>query len=290
VATVLERFTADGFLDAIETFKPEFTNLVPTMMLRILREPEVQQRDLSSLRTVVHAAAICPDWVKRGWIELIGADRLVEYYSSSEAIGYAVISGTEWLDHPGSVGQGFSTEIRILDPDTREQMPTGEIGEIFMRQIGLDGPRYEYVGQPRGPITDDGFGSVGDLGYLDKDGYLFIADRRSDMLVSGGSNVYPAEVESAISELEGVVDVAVIGLPHPEWGHAVHAIVEPRPGATLTAAQVIEHCRARLAPYKLPKTVEFVSEPLRNTAGKLRRSALAADRIERAKASTESSC
>jgi len=185
-----------------------------------------------------------------------------------------MIRGDEWLRRPGSVGRGLRTDIRILADDMRE-LPTGEIGEVFLRQHYASGPTFRYVGAPPARSTDDGFTSVGDLGKLDDDGYLYVIDRRSDMIVTGGVNVFPAEVEAALLEHPGVADVAVVGVTDPEWGRRVHAVIEPtdptaRPGVEMLRA----HCRARLARSKVPKTFSFVVSLPRSEAGKLNRVAL----------------
>jgi bile acid-coenzyme A ligase len=189
-----------------------------------------------------------------------------------------MITGGDWLEHPGSVGVGGEYEIRIVDEGGRA-LPAGEIGEIFMRSSTSDEPSFEYVGAPPAARSDDGFTSVGDMGWLDEDGYLFIADRRRDMIVTGGANVFPAEVEAALSEHPEVFDSAVIGVPDDDWGQRVHALIQPRdPAAAPILSELRAHCRARLAPYKVPKSFETVARLPRSEAGKLNRSALATDR------------
>ena len=191
------------------------------------------------------------------------------------------IRGDEWLAHPGSVGRGFrDTEVRIQGPDGTVLGP-GEVGEIFLRSPHTG--TYSYLGgAPLLPSTDDGFASAGDLGHLDDDGYLYIADRRVDLILSGGANVYPAEVESALCDHPAIADVVVIGLPDPEWGQRVHAIIATTAAtttsSTITDADVIAYAKQRLAAYKVPKTVEFVDEIPRSAATKVSRSALVAER------------
>ncbi len=275
--TALERFTPEAFLDAVERFRPEITTLVPTMMARVLKVPGVEKRDLSSLKTLIHAGGACPEWVKRGWIDLIGPERLYEFYTSTEQVGFTIIRGDEWLEHPGTVGRATECAVKIVGEDGRTLGP-GETGEVYMRANGRTEPRYRYIGRDLGPVDDEGYASVGDLGSLDEDGYLTIVDRRLDMIVTGAANVFPAEVEATISEMAEVGDVAVIGLPDGEWGRRVHAVVEPLAGATVTAEAVRAHCKASLMPYKVPKTIEIVRALPRNEAGKLRRSALVAER------------
>jgi bile acid-coenzyme A ligase len=250
----------------------------PTMMGRIARLPGVTERDFSSLEAIYHTSAPCPIWLKRFWITLIGAEKVYEGYGSTEGIGAARIRGDEWLDHPGSVGRGHLTHIRILDSDGRD-LPPGEIGEIYTKRT-FDRPTYEYIGSPPIPLTPDGYGSVGDLGWLDEAGYLFIADRRVDMIVTGGANVYPAEVEAALSEHPEIADLVVIGIPHEDWGRSVHAVVQPRhPDHPPTAEALDQFCRQRLTSYKVPKSYEFVSRLPRNQLGKVRRSDMIAERV-----------
>jgi bile acid-coenzyme A ligase len=272
-SVVLERFDAGMLLAALERHRVNLLVLVPTMMLRLLRDPTIAARDLSSLEAIVHSAAPCPPWVKRAWIDLVGAERVFEIYSSTEQVGFCVVTGKEWLERPGTVGRGVMTEVRILDQHGHD-VAAGEVGEIHMRLAGLPVPVYEYVGADRGPVTDDGFASVGDLGWLDDDGYLFIADRRTDLVISGGVNVYPAEVEAVLTEHPAVADAAVIGVPDDEWGRRVHAVVEVLPGAMVTPDELDAHCRARLSATKVPRSYELTADLGRNEAGKLRRSSL----------------
>jgi bile acid-coenzyme A ligase len=178
------------------------------------------------------------------------------------------------------VGRGFGAEVRVLD-DRGEDVPAHTVGEIYLRRIGANGPSYEYRGAPPAKTTEDGFVSVGDLGWLDEDGFLYIADRRTDMIVSGGANVYPAEVEAALSEHPAVADVVVIGLSDEEWGHRVHAVIQREPLAPSPSIDdLAAHCRERLSHYKVPKSFEFVAVLPRTDAGKLNRSAIAAEREE----------
>ena len=272
-SVILERFDAGLLLGAIERHRVNLLVLVPTMMIRLLRDPTITQRDLSSIEAIVHSAAPCPPWVKRAWIDLVGGERVFEIYSSTEQVGFCVVSGTEWLERPGTVGRGVMTEIRVLDADGHD-VAAREVGEIHMRLAGLPVPVYEYVGADRGPVTDDGFASVGDLGWLDEDGYLFIADRRTDLIISGGVNIYPAEVEAVLTEHPAVADAAVVGVPDDEWGRRVHALVEVFPGASVTPEELDAHCRARLSATKVPRSYDLTTDLGRNEAGKLRRSGL----------------
>jgi bile acid-coenzyme A ligase len=189
-----------------------------------------------------------------------------------------LVRGDEWLAHPGTVGRGIGTLIKIVG-DTGEELEAGAVGEIYMKPAVEIGPTYEYRGSSPAKTTADGFVSVGDLGWLDDEGYLYIADRRADMIVSGGANVYPAEVEAALTEHPKVGDVAVIGLEDDEWGRRVHALVQPAdPGDAPSDEELRAHCRERLAAYKVPKSFELVARLPRNEAGKVNRSALVDER------------
>jgi bile acid-coenzyme A ligase len=275
---LLQRFDATRLLDAIERHR--VTGFVATtiMLQRIARETGVAERDLSSIEWVMHGAAPLPEWLARAWIDLVGPTHFFVCYGSSEGAGATFARGDEYLDHPGTVGRGaIGTELRILGDDGIE-LPMGEVGGIYMRQP--QGVMSAYLGDAAPiPVTDDGFATVGDLGFLDADGYLYLADRRVDMIVTGGANVFPAEVESALSEHPGVSDVVVIGLPDEEWGRRVHAVVQPTdPSAPVPAEELIAWCRARLSPYKVPKSIELVDALPRSEAGKLNRALLVAER------------
>jgi bile acid-coenzyme A ligase len=280
---VLARFSPERTMDAIERFRVNLMFSVPTVMLRLLEVEGIETRDWSSLTSLFHGAAAIPEWLKRRWIDLLGPDRVNELYGATELTGATTIGGSEWLRRPGSVGRPHGCEIRILDEEQRP-VPVGEVGEIYMRPAATP-PTYEYVGSEPARATDDGFITVGDYGRLDHDGYLYIADRRVDMIVSGGANIYPAEVEGALLEHPDVADVAVIGLPDPEWGHRVHAIVQSPADRVPDPAQLRTFVRERLAAYKVPKTIEIVSQLPRNEAGKLRRSALVEERLPQPAAS-----
>ena len=271
-----EKFDAERALAAIERHRPTIVNVVPTMMLRMARAPSFHRRGLSSIRALWHMAAPCADWVKRAWIERIGAARVCELWSATEVTGATTIDGEEWLRRPGSVGRGYQTEIRILDA-RRRPLPPGEVGEIYTR-FNRGPPQYFYLGAAPLETLDEGFASVGDLGYLDADGYLFLADRRMDLIISGGANIFPAEVEAVLTQFEGVHDAAVIGLKDEDLGRRVHALIEPSPGFHLSQAALDAHLRNHLARYKVPRTYEIVEQLPRDEAGKIRRSQLRDER------------
>lgn len=272
-----EKFDAERALSATEQFRPTILNLVPTMMLRMQRLPAFQTTDFSYVRKAWHLAAPCAPWVKRAWIERIGAAKVWEMWASTEMTGITVIDGNEWLTHPGSVGKGYSTEIRILD-EQRRPTPTGTVGEIFTR--AFEGPaQYQYLGSKALETVDSEFASVGDLGYVDAEGYLYLADRRVDLIISGGANVIPAEVEAILTQLEGVRDAAVIGLKDEDLGRRVHAILElSGVGEPPAQAELDAHMRKHLASYKLPRSYEIVEALPRDEAGKIRRSKLRDER------------
>lgn len=272
-----EKFDAERALAAIERHRPTVASLVPTMMLRMTRAPAFESADLSSLKRLWHTAAACPSWVKRAWIERIGAPRVCEVWAATEVTGITTIDGEEWLKRPGSVGRGYSTEIRVVDAQ-RRSLPPGEVGEIFTR-FGQGPAQYQYLGAAPLECIDGEYSSVGDLGYLDEDGYLYLADRRTDMIVSGGANVYPAEVEAALTQFDGVRDAVVIGLKDDDLGRRVHALIEPAAIARSWVQQELEaHLRDRLAGYKLPRSYEIVDSLPRDEAGKIRRGKLRDER------------
>lgn len=271
---LMEKFDAAQAVDLIEKHHVQFMTLVPTMMNRIAKLPDIKSRDLSSVQSIVHSAAMCPPWVKQAWIDLIGPEKVFEGYGASEAIGHTTIRGDEWLKKPGSVGKpAVDTLVKIFDEQGREA-PPGEVGLVYFKRLSPD-PTYYYVGSKPAPTTDDGFATVGDLGWLDADGYLFPADRRVDMIISGGANIYPAEIEAVLSEHPDVFDVAVIGLPDDDWGRRVHAVIHAKdPANPPTSAALDAYCRANLSSYKAPKSYEFVDALPRDEAGKIRRSAM----------------
>jgi bile acid-coenzyme A ligase len=274
---LLERFDAEATLVAIAEYRADTVYVVPTMMKRIWRLPEETRLayDLSSLKTVWHLAEPCPMWLKEAWIDWLGAERIWELYAGTEGQAVTVITGPEWLEHKGSVGRPVIGEFMVADIDGNP-LPPGEKGEIWLRNTG-DKPTYHYIGaEPRS--LDGGWESLGDMGWFDDDGYLYLADRMQDMILSGGANIYPAEVEAALLEHPAVRSVAVIGLPDEDRGNIVHAIVEADP-ATVDAAELLAFAGERLVRYKLPRTIEFVDVPLRDDSGKIRRSALRAERL-----------
>ncbi len=263
-------------LALVERHRAAYLYLVPTMMQRLWRLPaSVRARhDVSSLRIAVHMAAPCPPWLKDAFIDWLGPDVLCELYGGTEQLAATWITGREWRERRGSVGRAVLGKIRILDESGRE-LPPGKIGEIFMMPDEGPGTTYWYIGAE--PRAVDGWESIGDLGWLDADGYLYLTDRRTDLILRGGANIYPAEVEAALDAHPAVRSSAVIGLPDEDLGQRVHAIVDAPEG--IDEHDLRRHLAERLVDYKRPVSFEFVSEPLRDEAGKLRRSALRAARV-----------
>lgn len=275
---ILEKFDAERVVELIERLRITTFTATSTMLQRISRVPGLHQRDLSSLVWILQGAAVIAPGLVKFWIDLLGPERVYMAYGMTEGLGLAAIRGDQWLTHPGSVGCGIrDTEIRVLGPD-QEDLPAGEVGEIYLRSPYTSS--YGYLGTAGNlPTTPDGFATAGDLGWLDSDGFLYIADRRVDMIVSGGANVYPAEVEAALFDHPGVADVVVIGLRDEEWGRRVHAIIEPiDKGHPVTPTEIIAFAKSRLAAYKVPKTVELVGEIPRSAATKVNRGRLVAER------------
>ena len=267
---VMERFDPRLCLELIERHRVTHAQFVPTMFVRMLRLPaeERGRYDLSSLEHVVHAAAPCPIAVKRQMLDWWGPI-IHEYYAGTEDIGAAFISPEEWLAHPGSVGRPMD-ECHIVGPDG-EELPPGEEGAVYF----AGGRPFEYHNDPdkTASVTNDrGWRTLGDIGRLDDDGYLYLTDRQAHMIISGGVNIYPQEAENVLAGHPAVVDVAVIGVPDAEMGEAVKAVVQPLdPGAAgpELEAELLAHCRSQLATYKCPRDVDFVAELPRDPNGKL---------------------
>jgi long-chain acyl-CoA synthetase len=268
---VMERFEAAHALELIELHKVTHAQFVPTMFVRMLKLDESVRRmhDVSSLKVVVHAGAPCPVDVKRQMIEWFGP-KLVEFYAGSEGTGFFMIDSATWLERPGSVGCPLLGKLHICDDDGRE-LPTGEIGTVWFS----DTLRFEYHNDPEktaGAWDDRGWTTLGDLGHVDADGFLYLADRRTDLILSGGVNIYPREVEDALIAHPAVTDVAVIGVPDEEFGQAVHAVVQPADPAAAgdeLAAELIAFARRHLAHFKAPRTLSFIDELPRLPSGKL---------------------
>jgi long-chain acyl-CoA synthetase len=277
---VMRRWDATEALRLVEQERVTTSQMVPAQFIRIL-EADWQGYDRSSVRKILHAAAPCPAVVKRRIMEVFPPGTVWEYYGASEGMA-TVISPEEWLEKPGSVGRPFpGLTVRILD-DAGNEVERGEVGTVYVSAFG--GHRFQYHDDPdkTQAAWRDGYFTVGDLGWLDEDGYLFLADRRTDLILSGGVNIYPAEVEAALVEDPEVVDAAVFGLPDERMGQRVHAVVELRPGALRDAELVRGRLAGRLADFKLPRTMEFVDELPREPNGKVLKARLRQERIDRA--------
>ena len=273
-AVVLRKFDPEAALAAIARYRVTHSQWVPTMFIRLLALTEaVRARyDLSSHRCAIHAAAPCPVSVKRAMIGWWGPI-LWEYYAGSEGVGTTVVDSATWLRKPGTVGRPVNgVSVHITDEAGRE-LPPGETGQIWFE----GGPRFAYHNAPEktaASYNDRGWATLGDLGWLDEEGFLFLSNRRADLILSGGVNIYPAEIEAVLVQHPDVAEVAVVGIPHAEMGEQVHAVVVPRAGAPGDAAlrAVLEAwCRDRLAGPKRPRSWEFATELPRSEAGKLLR-------------------
>ncbi|MBX3595041.1 AMP-binding protein [Sphingomonas sp.] len=271
-AIIFPRFEPEAVLDAIDRYRATHASLVPIMFVRLLRLPEsVRARySLGSLRVVVHSAAPCPADVKRRMLQWWGPV-IHEIYGGTEGIGHTIIGPQEWLAHPGSVGRcPPGCEIEIRDA-TGQSLPPGETGRIFFRNAA----RFSYfkdAGKTTEAVCPDGFATYGDIGRIDRDGYLFLTDRASHMIISGGVNIYPQETEEVLLCHPGISDAAVIGIPDAEYGERVKAIVEPfamPADAQSLAAEITAFCRTRLSPIKCPRAIEFVESLPRNELGKI---------------------
>ncbi|WP_335933264.1 acyl-CoA synthetase [Streptomyces sp. PTD5-9] len=268
---LMDKWAPEEMLRLIDAHRCTHTHMVPTQFHRLLALPdEVKRRyDVGSMRHAVHGAAPCPEHVKRAMIDWWG--RCVEeYYAASEG-GGAFATAEDWLKKPGTVGRAWPiSELAVFDDDG-ERLPPGRLGTVYMRMT-TGGFRYhgDEAKTEKNRIGD--FFTVGDLGILDEDGCLFLRDRKIDMIISGGVNIYPAEIEGVLLAHPAVADAAVFGVPHPDWGEEVKAVVEPAPGhepGDALAAAVLRHCEQRLAGYKLPRSVDFIATMPRDPNGKL---------------------
>jgi len=275
---IMPRFDAAETLRLVAAHRAQWLYQVPTMMHRIWRLDAARASyDVSSLEMVCHIAAACPPWLKEKWIEWLGPDRLWEVYSGTEAIGATLIGGREWLEHRGSVGRLTpGASVRILDEAGNDVAP-GEVGEIYFRPAGGLGSTYHYLGAE--PRARGEWETFGDLGRLDADGYLYLADRRTDLIISGGANIYPAEIEAAIDAFPGVLASVAIGLPDEDLGQRVHAIIELRRDTAIEIDALRDFLTQRLVTYKLPRSFETTFERLRDDSGKVRRNALREARL-----------
>ena len=272
---VLEKFDAARIVDAIEQHALTTFTATPTMLQRIADLPGVDDRDLSSIEWIMQGAAPMPPSLVHRWAALIGAEKIIMAYGSTEGLGLTVLDGVEWLQHEGSVGRGFAGR-RVADSRRRRQRsPCGRDSGTSSSGHRTTVARPTSVTAPQLNMTPDGFGTVGDMGYVDDDGYLYLVDRRVDLIITGGANVFPAEVEAALSDHPKIADVVVIGLKDAEWGRRVHAIIEPaNPADPPTFDEVRAYAKQRLIAYKVPKSVEIVEAIPRSEAMKVNRGRL----------------
>jgi long-chain acyl-CoA synthetase len=264
------RFDAEDLLARIERDRITHMHAVPIMFNRLLKLPdEVRRRyDVSSLRFVVHAAAPCPAPVKRAMIEWWGPV-IYEYYGSTEVGAVVFCTSEEWLAHPGTVGRALpGADVRVIDA-SGNSLPAGEIGEVVARNGDIADFTYHKDDAKRAASEKAGLIAPGDIGYFDKDGFLYLCDRAKDMIISGGVNIYPAEIEAELHKMPGVADCGVFGVPDEEYGEAVHAVVQPQPGVTLSEADVKAWLRPLLSGFKIPKRVDFHAELPREDSGKI---------------------
>jgi long-chain acyl-CoA synthetase len=271
-AVVMERFDAAQYLELVERFRVTHSQVVPTMFSRLLKLPDEVRKaaDVSSLEVIIHAAAPCPVPVKEQIIDWFGPV-LLEYYAATEGNGFTFCDSEEWLAHRGTVGRSVSGEVLILDDDGKE-CPPGTAGTVWFR----GSTNFEYFNDPaktaesRNAAGDTS--TVGDVGYLDEDGWLFLTDRKTYMIISGGVNIYPQETENLLITHPKVMDAAVLGVPDEDLGEAVKAVVQPmpdvEPGPELER-ELIAFCREHLAHYKCPRTIDFEEELPRLPTGKL---------------------
>ncbi|GAB2781665.1 acyl-CoA synthetase [Streptomyces daliensis] len=268
---VMDKWQPEEMLRLIDAHRCTHTHMVPTQFHRLLALPEETRAayDVSSMRHAIHGAAPCPDHVKRAMIEWWG-HCVEEYYAASEG-GGAFATAEDWLKKPGTVGRPWPiSELAVFD-DEGNRLPPGELGTVYMKMSTGGFSYHKDEGKTRKNRIGDFF-TVGDLGFLDEDGYLFLRDRKIDMIISGGVNIYPAEIESELLTHPAVADAAAFGIPHDDWGEEVKAVVEPAPGHEAGPGlerAVLDHCAQRLAGYKRPKSVDFVTEMPRDPNGKL---------------------
>ena len=271
---MMERFDAEQALQLIEKYGVTHSQWVPTMFVRMMKlPPEVRARyDLSSHKVAIHAAAPCPVEVKRQMIEWWGPI-LYEYYAGTEASGSTFITSEDWLEHPGSVGRAALGVLHICDEDG-DELPIGETGLVYFER---EAPTFEYHNDPAKTASarhpkHANWNALGDVGYLDADGYLYLTDRKAFMIISGGVNIYPQAIEDALITHPKVADVAVFGIPDPEMGEAVKAVIEPAPGQAPNddlAAELMAYARERVAHYMAPRSIDFIEEMPRLPTGKL---------------------
>jgi len=271
---IMDRFDPLRALELIDRYRVTITHLVPTQFVRLVALPDEERRryDTSSLRHVIHGAAPCAPELKRRMIDWLGPV-IDEYYASTEGVGGTIIFSDEWLHKPGSVGKARNDNRIVIMDDDGNILPAGEIGTVY--STGMNRAQFEYFKDPEKTAKSKRgeYRTVGDMGYLDADGYLYLSDRKADMIISGGVNIYPAEIESVLITHPRVADVAVFGIPNSEWGEEVKAVVELLPDQRAdddqVRAELLEFLQGRVARYKLPRSIDFMTALPRDPNGKL---------------------
>lgn len=269
---VMERFDAERALALIEEHRVTHSQWVPIMFVRMLKlPPEVRSRyDVGSMQYAIHAAAPCPIETKEQMINWWGPV-IVEYYAGSESVGATLIDSAQWLEHKGSVGRAMIGELHIVD-DAGQELPPGEVGTVY---FGGEQATFEYHNEPEktaSSYNERGWATLGDVGYVDEEGYLYLTDRKNFMIISGGVNIYPQEVENLLITHDKVADVAVFGIPNAEFGEQVQAVIQPQNWADATdevAIELMEWLRERLSHIKIPRSIDFHEELPRLDNGKL---------------------
>jgi long-chain acyl-CoA synthetase len=271
---IMEKFDAEQALQLIEKHKVGYSQWVPTMFVRLMKLPETirNKYNVSSMKMAIHGSAPCPVDVKEKIIQWWGPI-LWEFYSGSERNGIFLIGSDEWLKHKGSVGRCVDAQVHIVNEETNEELPTGEIGTIYCSK----GNSFEYHGdaeKTKSITIRDGWTTLGDVGYLDAEGFLYLTDRKSYMIISGGVNIYPQETEDCLIQHPKVADLAVFGVPHPEMGEEVKAVVQLEDFSEASpelARELIDYCRSKISPIKCPKSIDFEKELPREETGKLKK-------------------
>lgn len=270
-------FDAAAIVALIKKYQIQYVQMVPTLMQRIIRLPDFKPEYLNSLEAFCHTGGICSADLKRKWFDILPPEKIYEIYAMTECVGMTAIRGDEWLAHPGSVGKMLYGSISIRDEEGN-QLPVGEPGEIYM-SWGENVPKVEYKNIAPLESDSEGYRSVGDIGYVDDEGYLYFMDRRSDMIVTGGENVFAAEIETVLKKHRLVSDAIVVGIPDSEWGHRIHAFVEAT--EPVSDKSLIKFALNYLPPYKIPKSFEHVDMIPRNESGKIVRTKLVEDYLKK---------
>lgn len=269
---IMEKFEPEHFLQLVEKYRVTHCQMVPTLFIRLLKLPEAVRRqyDVSSLKVVIHAAAPCPVDVKEKMIKWWGPI-IHEYYAGTEGNGFTAINSVDWLTHKGSVGRALLGQIKIIDDDTGAELPPGQTGTVYF----ANGPAFSYHNDPEKTAKathPQGWTTLGDVGHVDNEGYLYLTDRKAYMIISGGVNIYPQEAEDILVSHPRVADVAVFGVPNPEFGEEVKAVVQPvcwDDAGPALAQELIDYCRSKLSHIKCPKSIDFDPALPRHPTGKL---------------------